>query len=209
MTGFYFGMTGRSAAPSPTPTTPTNMDWLADLGMGLGIASSLSSIVGTYYGLKAQQNAMKMEAANAEFAANQANIASRAAERDADLIIRAGQQEAAYRGAQEAMDVASTRAQAGASGLDVATGSNAEHQRAIRLAAEVDKRTIRTNAERRAAAMRESGANMRAGSLLGRASAANIRATAGSISPAAGAIGAGLSQTGSLIGQYLAYYGRR
>lgn len=185
------------------------MDWLADLGMGLGIASSLSSIVGTYYGLKAQQNAMKMEAANAEFAANQANIASRAAERDADLIIRAGQQEAAYRGAQEAMDVASTRAQAGASGLDVATGSNAEHQRAIRLAAEVDKRTIRTNAERRAAAMRESGANMRAGSLLGRASAANIRATAGSISPAAGAIGAGLSQTGSLIGQYLAYYGRR
>jgi hypothetical protein len=190
-------------------TPPASYDWLADLGMGLGIAGSLNTIVGTYYGLKAQQNTLKQEASNAEFAANQANIQSRAAEREADLIIRAGMQEAAYRGAQAAMDVATSRARAGASGIEVDTGSSAEYQRAIRLASEVDKRTIRTNAERRAAATREAGANLRASSLLGRASAANLRATAGSISPAAGAAGAGLSQSGSLIGQYLSYYGRR
>jgi hypothetical protein len=185
------------------------MDWLADFGLTLGAGGALSSIIGTYYGLKAQQHQIKQEAMNAEFAANQANIQSRAAERDADIIIRAGQQEAAYRGAQEAMDVAMTRARAGAGGIEVDTGSSAEHQRAIRLAAEVDKRTIRTNAERRAAATREAGANLRATSLLGRASAANLRSTAGSISPAAGAAGAGLSQSGSLIGQYLSYYGKR
>lgn len=166
-------------------------------------------IAGTYYGLKAKQGELRMEALNAEFAANQANMAARAAERDAEVIIRAGQQAAAWRGAQEAQDVAAFRAGTAASGIEVGSGSAGEAERAMRLAAEVDKRTIKTNAQRQAAATREGAANARAGSLLTRATAANLRSSANSINPAAGAIGAGMSGAGSLIGQYLAYNGRR
>lgn len=196
-------------AVNPYATSAANYDWLADLGLGISGVGVLDTLAGTYYGLKAKQGELKAEAMNAEFAANQANIAARAAERDAEVIIRAGQQAAAWRGAQESMDVAATRANAAASGVDVNTGSTAEVQRAQRLASEVDKRTILTNAQRQANATREGAANMRAGSLLGRASAANLRGSANSINPAAGAAGAGLSGASSLIGQWLSYYGRR
>lgn len=196
------------AAGDNTAAAP-NYDWLNSVGLGLGAGGALTSIAGTYYGLKAQQGAFKAEAQNAEFAANQANIAARAAERDAATIIEAGQQQLAWRGAQEAMDVASLRVGTAAGGVEVGTGSAAELERSIRLAAEVDKRSIRTNAERRASATREAAANNRAGATLGRATAANLRASADSINPVAGAAGASLSAGGNLIGQYLAYNNRR
>jgi hypothetical protein len=189
--------------------TATNYDWLNSLGLGLAGGGSALQIAGTYYGLKAKQSELRTEAMNAEFAANQANIAARAAERDAEVIIRAGDQAAAWRGAQEAQDVARLQVGTAASGIEVGSGSAGEVERAMRIAAEVDKRTIKTNAQRQAAATREAAANMRAGSLLGRASAANLRGSANSINPAAGAIGAGMSGAGSLIGQYMAYSGRR
>jgi hypothetical protein len=182
--------------------------WLQELALGLGIAGSVSSVAGTWTHLKAQQNSLRMEALKAEFAATQANMRARAAERAAALVIRAGQQDFARRGLQAAIDAASYRAQAAASGVEL-TGSVAEGERSLRLAAEVDKRTIRTNAELRANAVREAGANERGGGILARASAANMRASANSISPAAGAIGASMSAAGGLIGQYLAYSGRR
>lgn len=191
------------------PPGVDSYDWLADLGLGIPAGGSVLNLAGTYYGLKAKQGELRSEAMNAEFAANQANMAARAAERDAEVIIRAGQQAAAWRGAQEAQDVAKLRTSTAASGVEVGTGSAGEVERAIRLAAEVDKRTIKTNAQRQASAMREAAANQRVGSLLGRASAGNLRASANSINPAAGAIGQGASGAGSLIGQYLSYYGKR
>lgn len=197
-------------APDLEQAAPTaNYAWLNEIGLGLSAGGSLLTVVGTYEALKARQGQFKTEAMNAEFAANQANIAARAAERDAELIIRAGQQAAAWRGAQEVVDVAADRAATAAGGVEVGTGSSADRERAMRLAAEMDKRTIRTNAERRASATREAAANARVGSVLGRASAANMRASANSISPEAGAIGRGLSESGGLIGQWLAYNGRR
>lgn len=198
-------------SPPNTTVSSANYDWLNSVGLGLAGAGSLFTIAGTYYGLKAQQGTYKLEAQNAEFAANEADISARAATRDAGDIIYAGQQAAALRGAQEAMDIASLRASTAASGVEVGSGSAGELERSARLAAEVDKRAIRTNAERRAAATRESAANMRAGATLGRATAANLRSSASSINPVAGATGAALSGAGSLIGQYLAYqrHGRR
>ena len=188
---------------------PANYDWLNSVGLSLSIGGSLMGIAGTYYSLKAQQGTYRAEAQNAEFAANQANIAARAAERNAEEIIRSGQQAAAWRGAQEAMDVAMLRTSTAAGGVEVGSGSAGELERSARLAAEVDKRAIRTNAERRASATREAAANSRAGSTLGRATAANLRSSASSINPTAGAAGVTLSSAGNLIGQYLTYSGRR
>jgi hypothetical protein len=77
------------------------------------------------------------------------------------------------------------------------------------VAAEVDKRRIRTGAEQRAQRIRNEAVNVRVGGILGRASAANMRSTARSISPAAGAIGSALGSAGPILGQYAAYQARR
>lgn len=209
MTGIDIGLLQAEQYAPVMAQQAQNYDALADFGLGLGIGGSLLGIAGTYYGLKAQQGAFKTEAMNAEFAANQANMRARAAEREAQEIIQAGQQAAAWRGAQNAQDVAGFRASTAASGVEVGTGSAGDIERALRINAEVDKRTIRTNTERRAAAVREQAANERTGALLGRASAGNLRASAASVNPAVGAVGATMSGAGNVIGQYLAYYGRR
>lgn len=204
-----------SYTPPPVSQRPQDLgavesyDWLNSVGINLSIGGSLLNVAGTYYGLKAQQGALKAESQNAEFAANQANIAARGAEREASDIIYMGQQVAAWRGAQEAMDVASLRARTAAGGVQVGTGSAAQVERAARLAAELDKRAVRTNSERRAAASREAAANARAGATLGRATAANLRDSASSVNPVAGAAGTALSGAGNVIGQYMAYSGRR
>lgn len=200
---------GPWAFDSAPTAAPASYDSLHAAGMVTAGAGVALDIANTYYGLKAQQGQLETEAMNAAFAANQANMQARAAERDAETIIRAGQQEAAWRGAQAGADVASFRADAAARGVVVGSGSAGDVERAIRVASEVDRRTIRTNAERRASATREAAANARVSSILGRASAANMRATANSINPAVGAVGRGLSGAGSLIGQHLAYTGRR
>ncbi len=198
-----------AAQSVPGPTAPTtSYGWLQDIGVGLGLWGATNTIIGTSYALRAQQGSLRMEAQNAEFAANQANIAGRRAEEDADAIIRAGAHEAGIRGMQSALDVASFRANAAASGVEVGAGNAGEGERAIRLAAELDKRTLRTNAERRASATREQGANVRAGGVLGLASATNMRRTASSINPTLGAIGAGAGAAGSVLNQALAW-GRR
>ena len=200
---------GNTSPRQPQQLGASNYDWLSEVGISLSVGGALVGIAGTYYGLKAQQGQYRAEAQNAEFAANQANIAARAAERDAEDIIRAGQQAAAWRGAKEAMDAASIQAGTAASGVEVGSGSAGELERSVRIAAEVDKRAIRTNSERRASATREAAANARGGATLGRASAANMRSTANSINPTAGAAGSALGSGGNLISQYMGYYGRR
>lgn len=198
-----------SAAPAAAPAVAGNFDWLQSIGMGLGLADFAMSTTSTYYGLKAQQGQFRAEAQNMEFAANQAAMRSRAAQREAQDIIVAGQQEAAWRGAQAAYDTASLEAATAASGAVVGKGSARDLERAIRINAEVDRRTILTNAQRRANAVREGGANESASSLLMRASAANARSSASSINPTLGAAATGLGKGADLIGQHLAYYGRR
>lgn len=197
------------ARPEEPSTNLLSPGRLAYAGMALGAASTGTQIIGAFYGLKAQQNLSRMEAANAQFAASQANLAARAAERDAEIIMRAGKQAAAWRGAQAGVEVASFRAATAASGIEVGKGSAGEAERAMRLSAAVDRRTLLDNARMRAQATRESAANQRGASLLGQASAANLRASARTINPAVGATGAALSGGSSLIGQYMTYYGRR
>lgn len=205
---WHSGDPAPGAFASDAAPAAANYDWLAGLGLGFGAGGAILDVVGVFTHLKAQQGEFKAAADNAAFASNQANIRARGAEQEAEQIIEAGQRAASWRGAQNAHDTATLQATAAASGVEL-TGSVADVQRALRINAEVDKRTIRTNSKRRAAAVREAAANERVGSLLGRASAQNLRSSAGSISPAAGAIGATMSGAGSLIGQYLAYHGRR
>lgn len=202
MSSFEVGQFQYDPASYGPQAAPADYSWLSSLGLGLGAFGATQSAVGAYYSLRAQQGQMRMEAQNAEFAATQANIAARGYERDAESIIRAGEHEASIRGLMSRLDVADQQVAAAASGVELGSGNVAEAERSIRFAAEVDRRTIRTNAEMRARAAREQAANTRAGALLGRASAENLRRSAGSINPTIGALGTAAGGAGSLLGQY-------
>jgi len=194
---------------SASPATGSLYDGMADAGLVLGAAGSVMGAIGTYQTLLGQRHALKSEALADEFRATQSAIQARAAEQEAQQILRAGKLEAAYRGLVEAQDIGATRAGAAARGVQVGTGSAREIEQSQRLAAALDKRTLRTNAERAAASARERKANAQADSILARASAANRRTTAGTVNPALGAAGSALGSSASLLAQWNSYYGRR
>jgi hypothetical protein len=182
---------------------------LAGAGLALSIGGSVMGAIGTYYSLYGQRNQLKAQALNAEFQATQSAIAARAAALEASQILKAGRMAFAIRGLVEAQDIGATRANAAARGVVVGKGSAGEIEKSQRLAAEIDKRTLRTNSERAAAAARERGANLGAESMLARASAANLRASASTINPALGAAGSALGSSGSILAQWANYNGRR
>lgn len=190
-------------------TTTGNYNGLADLSLWLGITGGAMQTVGAYYSVKAQQNQLKSQALNAEFAATQSSIEARAIERDAVEVQNASQKEQAIRGLVEAQEVGAQRTSAAASGVAVGVGNQADIERAMRVAAAVDKRRIRTAAEQQANRLRNAAVTTRANGLLGRASAANMRATARTMNPEIGALGAATGSAGSILSQYVAYQSRR
>jgi len=210
---------GPLAAPSSTfsmrdyqaaPLAPQGgYGGMATAGLAMSGAGAVLGAIGSYQTLMGQRHQQRSEALNDEFRATQSAIQARAAEQEAQEILRAGKLQAAYRGLVEAQDIGATRANAAARGVVAGTGSAGDVERSQRLAAELDKRTLRTNAERAAATARERKANAAGESLLLRASAANRRATADSINPALGAVASGLGSGGSLLSQWNSYYGRR
>lgn len=195
--------------PNYPTTTATSYSGMAGAGLSLSAAGAVLGAIGTYQSLMGQRHQQRSEALNDEFRATQSAIQARAAEQEAQEILRAGKLQAAYRGLVEAQDIGATRANAAARGVVAGTGSAGDVERSQRLAAELDKRTLRTNAERAAAGARERKANAAGESLLLRASAAARRATANSINPAFGATASALGSGGSLLAQWNSYYGRR
>jgi len=193
------------------PADPTGGSYNSMAGAGLALSAGGAALqaIGTYQSLMGQRHQQRSEALNDEFRATQSAIVARAAEGQAQQILRASKLESAFRGLVEAQDIGQTRADAAARGVVVGKGSAGDIERSQRLAAELDKRTLRTNGERAAANAREGKANAAAESLLSRASAANRRATASGINPALGAAGGALGSAGSLLAQYNSYYGRR
>lgn len=225
MTGFQFGP-GQAPYylsndpyqlrdPSPwrgqleRPADDTSYNGMAGAGLALSAGGAALQAIGTYQSLMGQRHQQRSEALNDEFRATQSAIVARAAEGQAQQILRASKLESAFRGLVEAQDIGQTRADAAARGVVVGKGSAGDIERSQRLAAELDKRTLRTNGERAAANARKGKANAAAESLLSRASAANRRATASGINPALGAAGGALGSAGSLLAQYNSYYGRR
>ena len=187
----------------------SSYDGLANAGLWLSITGSLVGAVGSGYEAVGQQHQLKTAALDAEFAASQSALDARAAERDAQAIMEAGQQDVAMRGLQEAQDTGAASAAQAASGTVKGVGNAAEVQASIRLAAAIDKRTLKTNTQRRASAerMRAVNAKNRA-SMLG-VSAQNMRDSAGSISPALAAGTSLLGSAGPVGASYASYYGRR
>jgi hypothetical protein len=206
---FFSPQAASQTAPIGTTSTGSSMDGLADTALWLGITGGLWQAIGAHRSAQAQKDMLRGDALNAEFAASQSSVEARALERDAVNVLNASQSEIALRGLIEAQDVGGFRAGTAASGIDVGIGNAAETERALRVAAEVDKRRIRTRGEQEAQRLRNAAANTRASGVLARASAENMRRSARTINPTLGAIGAGLNAAGPLLGQYATYQARR
>lgn len=189
--------------------TGGSYDAMANAGLILSLSGAVNSAIGTYAALQAQKHQLKSEALNAEFRATQSGIAAAAAESEAQQIVNAGRMQYALRGLVEAQDIGATRVSAASRGVVVGDGSAGEVERSQRIAAELDKRALRTNTERAAQAARERRSNLGSESMLARVSAGNMRASAGTLNPAQGALVSTTASAGSLLSQYAAYNSRR
>ncbi len=166
---------------------------LGDTGLGLQAAGAVTSAIGAFYSVKAAQYQAKSAALSLEFQQQMAYINARAAERDAQRALLAGQREAGRVGLAYKQLKGSTVARQAAAGIQGGVGSAGEITASIDLAKETDQLTITRNSVREANAHRTGRVNaLNRGSMAG-VSAKNLRATSGAMS-------AGVSGLTTLVG---------
>jgi hypothetical protein len=181
---------------------------MATAGGILAIGGAITSAIGSYYALKSQQSQLRAQALSLEFQQFMASLDARAAEQEAQQILKAGQQQVAYAGMEAAQAKGSQAAQVGAAGIQAGTGSAAEVAASIELAKRLDAATYRQNAVQQAGAARVGATNARNQASLAGVSAGNLRRTARSISPESGALTSLIGGAGSAA-NYWAYNKRR
>jgi hypothetical protein len=167
-------------------------------GIGMQISGMVSQTIGAYYAAQAQRYRARSERLNLEFQGSIADINARAAERDAQDLLAAGQLEKMSATLRYGAVKATSRARIAASGLQAGVGSAAEVQTSIEAAKEIDALTIDRNAVRAANASRMRAVNYRNEALLARVSARNVHDMAHSLSPAFAAFTSLLGSAGPL-----------
>ena len=127
---------------------------MADIGYGgmLSIFGALNSALGSFYSAKSQQYQLKGAAMNADFQQSMANLNARAAERQAQAIIEAGQREIGRYTMQAGAAKASANASQAARGIQAGVGSAAEISASQDYIKAVDVMTMDVNTARQAAA---------------------------------------------------------
>lgn len=158
------------------------MSAIGAIGEGAQGFGAILQMVSSYYQAAAQKGALRSAAMSAEFDASIASINARAAEREANSIMLAGQQQQAIVSARYGQQRGSFIAQTGARGVRQ-TGSAAEIRASIQAAKELDLLALRQGTAAAAESSRSRAVDQQNRALLARTSAGNIRRTAGSIKP--------------------------
>lgn len=166
---------------------------LGNVGIGLQVGGALSSALGAFYSVRANQYRARAQASALEHQQQLSWINARQAERDAQGSLLAGQREAARAGQRFGQIKASVEARQSARGIQAGVGSAGEISASIELAKQTDQLAITRNSVRQANAQRTGRVNA-----LARASAAGVEA--GNLRGMAGALNPGLSGATSLIG---------
>lgn len=158
---------------------------MADIGYGgmLSIFGALNSALGSFYSAKSQQYQLKGAAMNADFQQSMANLNARTAEKQAQMVMEAGQREAARYSLQAGAAKSSAMAGQAARGIQAGVGSAAEAVASADAIKQSDLWTIDVNTAREAAATRMQKVNFQTQGAMAGASAANMRASARSINP--------------------------
>lgn len=151
-------------------------------GLGMSIGGLFTSAIGAYYSVQAFQSKARQQADALEHQRQMSFLNARAAERDAQASLLAGQEAAGRVGQRFAQIRGTTRARQAAAGIQAGVGSAGEVMASIELARQTDQLTITRNALREAnAARRGREAALSRGRFAG-ASAQGLRATADSAS---------------------------
>lgn len=170
----------RDVAIPGTGSTPaaSGVDW-ENVGLVSSIAGGVTAAIGALASVRSEQNAAKSQELSLQFDASMSALNARAAEREAQTTILAGEREAGATQLQAAAAKSASRADAAARGVLVGAGSAADLEASIEFAKESDVMAIRVNAAQAAGAARTRGVNASNTALLDSVSGRNIRRNAG------------------------------
>lgn len=143
-----------------------------------GVLQAVSGAVGGYYAALSRRGELRQQALSLDFESFTSQIDARSSELDAMAVLDAGKQALGQYTMQSGQFRASVVASQAASGVQAGVGSAAEVLASLDLKKELDTMTIKSNAVRRAAALRIQAQNQRNAADMARVSAANTRRTA-------------------------------
>ena len=168
----------------------------------LSIGASFNSMVSAFYGVQAQKDAAKEQAAQIAFEAQVSEMNAVLVEqqiakgRDA-LRKNIGISQMAYR---ERMAQETT-------GAAARNGSVAEQQAGLQLASDLDALTMTIDAETQFSGMARQATNLKGDADMGRVRASNLRTTAKAMSPTAAFLTQGVSSAAKVTGMFYKQFG--
>lgn len=161
---------------------------MGTIGLGLQGAGAAGSMVGSYYGAKAQQSLLGAQAELSDINARVAEAAARSA-------LTAGSRQKNAQQLMAAKVKGSQKAALAANGVDLGVGSAAEVQASTAALAEMDANTIEANALRSAWGYRTQGVNAQNDAIM-------RRGAADGISPGAAAFSSLLGSSGTVASSW-------
>lgn len=181
MVGMGIGSTG-APIQAPPPSAPSSIGQsFSAVG---AVAGAITTAIGGYAAAQQRKHELKSQASSLEFQAQMSQLNARAAENDAQEIMRAGNMQIGLLGMRYAQEKAALRTSTGARGIKSDVGSAAEVQASVSLAREIDALTLRSETVRAAGNARMRGVQASSDATMARVGAANSRASAGTINPA-------------------------
>jgi hypothetical protein len=182
--------TGAIVGPQSQPA-PSFWSQVAEgLAVGGQIASvfgAATSAIGAYYGMRSQQNQLRMQAQNAQFQAEMSRINRRAAEFTAGEVGRQGQLQAGRYTMGAGQARAGARAAMAGRGIALGQGSARDIIASMDIIKEIDRLNINASTVRAQEAARLQAFNLGTQATMQSLTASNLSATAGTIMPFFGA----------------------
>lgn len=186
-----------SPTASGYSSTTTALSSLGAFSAGAGL---VTSVIGAYYGAQAARDQGKSQALALEFQQTLANINARAAEIDAQGILRESQRQMGRTDLQYRALARAAQARLAARGVQAGVGSAGEIRASIEYARQSDRVSITTSGVRAANAARMQAVNARNQAIAAGVGASNLRIGAQSINPGFAGGSALLQGLGGLAG---------
>lgn len=207
--GAYAGaQAGTLAGGAAAPRAASGYSAAQSFSAVAAVGGLVTSAIGAYASANAQKHQLRSQASSLEYQEQMSQLNARAAENDAQEILRAGNAQIGLIGMRYAQEKAALRASTASRGVVLGDGNAAEVQASISLARDIDIMTMRAQSIREAGNARLRGVNARAQGAAAGASAANMQATARSINPAMAAHTTLLGGAPA-VASYFDPYGRR
>lgn len=210
--GYPYGpyATGYDFGPSllQPQAAPDSAQALGSGALTLQLAGALSQAVGAWYAAQTARHEAKSASLAWQHRQTIANLNAREAEKQAQAVLEAGEQEKGRYLMQVGREREERRVMQAVSGTEADDANAAEVRASAKLLAQIDSQTIDSNTLRAAQAARGQRVGFQNESLLAGVSARNARRTARSINPVAAAAGSLLATSGPVAQRWYEYRSR-